>query len=85
MLFFSRLTEQIEMQIFVTVKFEKRKDKVVEKDSKYFVYVKSLPQKGDANREIVKEVAKYFRLSEENVKIIKGIKSHKKIIVIKDK
>ncbi len=82
MLFFSKLIEQIEMQILVTVKFEKRKDKVVEKDSEYFVYVKSLPQKGDANREVVKEVAKYFGLSEDNVKIIRGIKSYKKIIAV---
>jgi uncharacterized protein len=72
------------MQIFITVKFEKRKEKVQKEDDKYFVYIKSLPQKGEANKEVVKEIAKYFKVKEEGVKIVKGLKSYKKTIIIKE-
>jgi uncharacterized protein len=71
------------MQISVTVKFEKRKEKVVREEDKYFVYIKSLPEKGETNKEIIKELAKYFRVEENCIKIIRGKKTHKKIVDIK--
>ena len=83
MLFFLKLIKQIKVQIFVTVKFEKNKEKVVKENDKYFVYIKSLPEKGEANKEIIKELAKYFKVEESCVKIIKGRKTHKKIINVK--
>ncbi len=71
------------MQIFVTVKFENRKDKIVKEDNKYLAYIKSLHRKGEANKEIIKEFAKYFKVDEDKVKIVSGTKSCKKIIAIK--
>jgi uncharacterized protein len=73
------------MEISVTVKFEKRKEKVEKEEDKYFVYIKSLPQKGEANREVINEIAKYFGVDEKDVKIVKGLKNHKKTISIKGK
>jgi uncharacterized protein len=71
------------MEITVTVKFENRKEKVEKTGERYIVYVKSLPEKGKANIEVVREIAKYFKISESKVKIIKGTKSRKKTIFIK--
>jgi uncharacterized protein len=84
MSFFLRLTKQTKMQIPVTVKFEKRKEKIVEENGQYFVYTKSLPQRGEANKEVIKEIAKYFKVTEEDVKIVRGSKNRKKTISIKD-
>jgi uncharacterized protein (TIGR00251 family) len=70
------------MEISVTVKFENRKEKVEKKNEKYIVYVKSLPEKGKANCEVIREIAKYFQVSEKEVKIVSGIKSRRKVILI---
>ncbi len=73
------------MEIILTVKFENRKEKVEKRGEKYFVYVKSLPEKGKANSEVVREIAKYFKVNENEVKIIKGKRSRKKIISLTNK
>ena len=44
--------------------------------------VKSKPVKGEANKEIIKRVAKYFKISEAFVQIKSGHKSSEKIIEI---
>jgi uncharacterized protein len=44
----------------------------------------SKPEKGEANRELIKKLAKYFRVSASQIKIISGLKSKKKIIEITD-
>ncbi|OYT41986.1 MAG: hypothetical protein B6U78_02395 [Candidatus Aenigmarchaeota archaeon ex4484_224] len=44
--------------------------------------IKEKPIEGKANREIVKKLAKHFRVSTSRVRIIKGLKSREKIIEI---
>ncbi len=46
------------------------------------VSIKSQPERGKANRELIKKVAGYFDVSEDRIKIISGLKSRKKIIEI---
>ncbi len=47
-----------------------------------YVSIKSQPERGKANRELIKKVAGYFDVSEDRIKIISGLKSRKKIIEI---
>jgi uncharacterized protein len=45
------------------------------------VEIKSSPEKGKANKEIIKELRKYFK---KEIKIVSGFKSKEKIIEIID-
>ena len=44
--------------------------------------IKSKPIKGEANKEIIKKIAKYFKISTSLVQIKSGYKSSEKIIEI---
>ena len=44
--------------------------------------VKSKPIKGEANKEIIKKIAKYFKISTSSVQIKSGHKSSEKIIEV---
>ncbi|RLF35105.1 MAG: hypothetical protein DRN03_05750 [Thermoplasmata archaeon] len=46
------------------------------------VGVKAKPKHGKANMEIIKKIAKYFKVSSSNVRIIAGFTSRKKIVEI---
>ncbi len=71
------------MIIRVNVKFEKRKERVEKiKEGVFNVYIKSPPKEGKANKEVIKELGRYFNRSEEEIKIIRGKKEKKKTIQI---
>ncbi len=55
----------------------------VEKD-KILVGLTSKPEKGKANTELVKKLAKHFNVPSSRVKIVAGLKSRNKIVVITD-
>ncbi len=42
----------------------------------------SIPEKGKANMELVKKLAKSFDIPSSNIKIISGLKSRRKIVEI---
>lgn len=46
------------------------------------VSIKSLPERGKANRELVKKLAAHFDVGEERVRIISGLTSRKKIVEV---
>jgi hypothetical protein len=46
--------------------------------------IKSKPINGEANKEIIKEIAKHFKTSTASIHIKAGYKSSKKIIEISD-
>lgn len=48
----------------------------------YRVRVKAPPAKGEANREVVKTVASHFCVPPSCVKIVRGMKSRKKTVLI---
>lgn len=52
--------------------------------NKITIGIKSNPVKGEANKEIVKKLAKQFDVSSSSVKIRSGLKSRQKIIEILD-
>ena len=68
--------------IEVKVKPNSHEFSVEKKDSYYITYITSKPENNQANLELVKELGKLFG---KEVKIIKGLKSKKKMILLKDK
>jgi len=69
------------MQLNVTVKTNKVESKVIKKDlGEYEVWLRSAPIKGQANKELIKVLANYFSVKPNNLRIIKGFKSHLKVI-----
>lgn len=64
------------------VKFHK--DFVNVEHDKITIGIKASPFKGEANKEIIKKLAKHFGLSTSYIKIIAGQKSKQKIVEIQD-
>lgn len=46
------------------------------------VSIKSRPERGKANMELIKKLSKHFNVPEGNVKIISGLTSRKKMVEI---
>jgi hypothetical protein len=70
------------MKCIVEVEFNK--DFVRVEDGRIVVGLTSRPEKGKANIELIKKLAKYFNVSSSQVSIIAGLKSRRKIIEIKE-
>ena len=69
------------MRIQIKVKPNARENKVEKKeDGSFVVSVKEPPEKGLANRGVVREVAKFFGVSGLRVKIISGFTSKNKFL-----
>lgn len=49
---------------------------------KIVVGIKSRPEKGEANLELIKKLAKHFNVSTSQVKIVSGLKSRRKIVEV---
>lgn len=64
----------------VTVKFSKEFLEI--KENQINIGIKSKPLKGEANKEIIKKVAKHFEVPTTLVQIKSGHKSRKKIIEV---
>ena len=64
----------------VSVTFHK--DFIEVNNDEISVGIKSKPQKGEANRELVRKISKYFNVPQSQVKITAGEKSRKKLIQI---
>jgi uncharacterized protein len=46
------------------------------------ISIKSQPERGKANRELVKKLAAHFGVSEDRVRIVSGLASRKKIVEV---
>jgi uncharacterized protein (TIGR00251 family) len=72
-------------RIYLSIKVKARaRKRRVEKTgpSEYRISVVSPPSKGKANQEVVRALASYFDLPPSQVKIISGIKSPRKRVLI---
>ncbi len=67
------------VQVKITVGAKKRGIKQ-EKDGVYSVCVKSLPEQGKANKELLEVVAEHFKKPLQSVKIVNGHKRTKKLL-----
>ena len=68
------------MRYTVTIKF--KQDFVKVEGNEITIGVKSHPEKGRANEEALKKIAKHFGLARSRVRIISGALSRKKIIEV---
>ena len=64
------------------VSVECSRDFIAVLDDKITIGIKSKPVKGEANKEIIKKIAKHFGVSSRNVVIKSGHKSREKIVEI---
>lgn len=72
------------MRIIAIVHTNAREEKIVE-GKELHVYVKEPPVKGKANKKVIELIAKKFGVSKNDVKIVAGVTSRKKVIeVIKE-
>ena len=46
------------------------------------ISIKSPPERGRANRELVKKLAAHFKVGEDRIRIISGLASRKKVVEI---
>lgn len=70
------------MRVKVKVFPNKKEEKVIEGEGTYLVYLTERPIKGKANRELIKVLSRYFKVSKSKIRIIKGLKSKEKTIEI---
>ncbi len=71
------------MKIFVKVKPKAKEEKVIKiSETNLKVWVQEPPEKGRANRAVLKVLADYFGTSQSNIKIISGSTSKLKVIEI---
>lgn len=68
------------MRYEVEVKFHK--DFIEIDGNRILVGLTSKPERGEANRELVRKLAKHFKVSTAQVKIVSGLKSKRKIVEI---
>ena len=53
-----------------------------DKDGNLKCYLKAAPEKGAANKELIKNLSKQLKILQQDIEIIKGILERKKIIKI---
>jgi uncharacterized protein (TIGR00251 family) len=71
------------MRIYIKVIPKSSRSKVEKlADNTYKVWVTVVPEKGRANKEVVKLLAKYFRVSKSQVDIVGGQTTRTKIVDI---
>ncbi len=72
------------MNIQVTVKLHsKQAPKIVEiSPGELIVHINAKPHDGEANQELIKLLAKHFRVPKTQIQIVSGAKSRKKSIVL---
>lgn len=68
------------MRYEVEIKFHK--DFIEVDGNRILVGLTSKPEKGEANRELIRKLAKHFKVSTSQIKIVSGLKSKNKIVEI---
>jgi uncharacterized protein (TIGR00251 family) len=70
------------MKIQVTVKPGAKNEKILESDDGLVVYLHTRAHDGEANVALVKALSDYYGVSKSCVKILRGQKSHQKMVEI---
>jgi len=73
--------EEIVIKIKVKPKSKKEYVKKIS-ENEFEVAVNAPPEKGKANKRLIELISKYFAVSKNNVRILKGEKSRNKILKI---
>ena len=59
-----------------------KQNKVIENGDVLRVYTTTAPEKGKANDAVIKALSKHFGVAKSQIKIVRGITSHDKVIEI---
>lgn len=70
------------MKIQVIVKPGAKQEKIVSTDEGLIVYLHARAHDGEANKSLIKILADYFKVSKSQIEIVKGQKSHQKVVEI---
>ena len=70
------------MKIQVKVKPNSRTEEVRQESDSFIVKVKEPPKEGKANRAVIKLLAKYFGVTQSQVRILSGFKSKNKVVEV---
>ena len=68
--------------IDVKVHPKSKKNAVEKKGEIYKVWVQAPPEKGKANREMIRLLAEHFGLAPSQIRLVRGEKSRSKILVV---
>ncbi|HKL16927.1 MAG TPA: DUF167 domain-containing protein [Patescibacteria group bacterium] len=72
------------MKILIKLKPNSSQEKIEKiNENSFKVWVKQPPKQGKANKALIKVLSDYFNTAKSNIEILKGHKSRKKIISIK--
>jgi len=71
------------MRYSVSVKFNPS-GKIKVNGNEITIYLRSKPERGKANKELVERLASYFEVSKGKVQIISGLTSRNKVVEIRD-
>jgi len=69
------------LRYFVEVKFNSS-GQIQVKGDEIIIAIKSEPKHGKANKELIRKISDFFGVPENNIRIISGLTSRKKIIEI---
>lgn len=69
------------MRYFVSVRFSSDGRLEVSRDE-ITISIKSPPERGRANRELIKRLAAHFGVDENRIRIISGLTSRKKLVEV---
>lgn len=83
-LIFSFLKGDVVASLRYVVEVRFRRNYIRVEGSSIYVGLLSRPEKGKANLELIKKLARYFKIHSSQIKIVSGLKSKSKIIEITD-
>ena len=70
------------MKLNIKVIPNAKENKILESAEGIRVYVKGVPDKGKANKELIDILSDYYGVKKKDIKIIRGEKSRKKVVEI---
>jgi hypothetical protein len=70
------------MKIAVRVKPKRQVQKIEKRDDIYQVWLRSVPEGGRANQELIALLSKHFNVAKSDVRIVAGKSSRNKIVKI---
>ncbi len=70
------------MILNIKVKTQAKEQKIINDKNNILVHLKSPAEKGKANKELIKALAKFYNCPQNSIKIIKGAKNKNKVIKI---
>lgn len=73
------------MRIYIRVRTRSKEAKIEKIDDHFIARLNSPPEKGKANRELIKRLAKYFNVSKSQITIVQGFKFPEKVVEIRYK